>query len=460
MPPIKPKLVNRGTAGLLSKQPAKPANGESHKPGEPAPRPKTFNKIAPALKPHIVPIDSLTPDPNNARLHPDRNLESIMDSLAFYGQVKPVVVRDQTGVVMAGNGTMAAAKAMGWTKLAAIRVPMTDAEAAGYGLADNRTAELARWDFEVVARLDRIISEAGGQNVGWSIEELTALRMDLVPRHVSPDKIPDTPSIPVSRIGDLWSLGDHRLMCGDATDARLCKKLFGGKRFLLLATDPPYGVDFVGQKYNPRAKAWAGIKGDRVQGEKLESFIETFLAAWIPNADRRSAFYFWTAAMQEGYAALQGIKNAGLHVQSQVIWVKNTLVLGQADYHWKHENCWYAFWKGEKHNWYGGRDKTSVWEVDKVANASYLHPMQKPTKLYETPMEHHTRPGEIVAEPFAGSGTQFIAAQTLGRVCYGMELDPVYCDVTLQRWADFTGLDPLRSDGASFMGLKKKQPTQ
>lgn len=176
MPPIKPKLVNRGPAGLLSKQPAKPANGESHRPGEPAPRPKTFNKIAPALKPHIVPIDSLTPDPNNARLHPDRNLESIMDSLAFYGQVKPVVVRDQTGVVMAGNGTMAAAKALGWTKLAAVRVPMTDAEAAGYGLADNRTAELARWDFEVVARLDRLITEAGGQNVGWSLDELEVLR--------------------------------------------------------------------------------------------------------------------------------------------------------------------------------------------------------------------------------------------------------------------------------------------
>lgn len=176
MPPIKPKLVNRGPAGLLSKQSAKPANEEALKPGEPAPRPKTFNKIAPALKPHIVPIDSLTPDPNNARLHPDRNLESIMDSLAFYGQVKPVVVRDQTGVVMAGNGTMAAAKALGWTRLAAVRVPMTDAEAAGYGLADNRTAELARWDFEVVARLDRLIAEAGGQNVGWSLEELTALR--------------------------------------------------------------------------------------------------------------------------------------------------------------------------------------------------------------------------------------------------------------------------------------------
>src|SRR5690606_18487378 len=128
------------------------------------------------------------------------------------------------------------------------------------------------------------------------------------------------------------------------------------------------------------------------------------------------------------FAALGAIRDAGLHVQSQIIWVKNALVLGQADYQWKHENCWYAFFKGERHKWNGGRAQTTVWEIDKVANNDYVHPMQKPTELFAMPMRNHTQPGDICAEPFAGSGSQIIAAEQEGRRCYAMEFDPRHVD--------------------------------
>lgn len=171
--PAKPKLVNRGPAGLLTKLPAtqKPTAGADEQPAGP------INKIVESLQPLVVPIDSLTPDPQNARLHPERNMEAIKKSLSLYGQVKPVVVRRETGVVVAGNGTMEAAKALGWTEIAATFVDFNEAQAAGYGLADNRTAELAKWDFEVVARLDQLIRESGDSDmVGWSADELEVLR--------------------------------------------------------------------------------------------------------------------------------------------------------------------------------------------------------------------------------------------------------------------------------------------
>ena len=458
MPPIKgpatngaAKIVNRGGAGLLKQLPkgtAVPAALEWKPSGK-------INNISPSLKGMSVDINTLVADPMNAREHGERSLKAIMESLDMYGQVKLIVVRKKTRVVVAGNGTMEAARALGWTKIAANIVDMTELEAAGYGLADNRVAEMSSWNLEAVAKVTKILEEAGSVITGWSAEELYALRMQDVPRPVDPDKVPEPPATPVSQMGDLWLLGSHRLLCGDSTSAEDVATLMQGKQGVLMATDPPYGVDFEGQKYNPRAKAWDGIKGDKQQGADLTSFMGRFLEAWKDVTDEQAAFYFWTAPMQEGYASMQAIKEFGLHIQSQIIWVKNVLVLGQSDFQWRHENAWYCFWKGKKHRWYGGRDKTSVWDVKKVNNADYLHPMQKPVELYEMPLGYHTKPGDLVVEPFSGSGTQLIACQKLARVCYAMEMDPVYVDVALERWAEFTGQDPVRKrDGKKFSKLK------
>jgi DNA modification methylase len=215
--------------------------------------------------------------------------------------------------------------------------------------------------------------------------------------------------------------------------------LMDGRRAVLLATDPPYGVDFKGQKYNPTAKAWDAIEGDRVQGQALREWVAKLLGLWLGYVTEDFAAYLWTAAMAEGHRTYDGIIDAGLHVQGQIIWAKNNFAMGQADYQWKHEQAYYCFHKGKKHRWYGDRDKTTVWEIKRVASADYLHPMQKPVDLYKIPMENHTTTGELVAEPFSGSGTQIIAAEEMGRVCFAMELDPVYCDVAVRRWEEFTG---------------------
>ena len=202
---------------------------------------------------------------------------------------------------------------------------------------------------------------------------------------------------------------------------------------------------FAGAKYNPRAKQWDGIENDKLQGGDLETFVKSVLDAWLPIMNKQAAFYFWTAAMQEGAAAAAAIRDAGLHIQSQIIWNKNCLVLGQADYHWKHENCWYAFLKGEKHRWFGERKQTTVWDVAKVANSEYAHPMQKPVELYAIPIRNHTKAEEVIAEPFSGSGTTIIACEQLGRKCRAIEISPAYCDVAVKRWENLTGSKATRA---------------
>lgn len=445
---VKNKLVNRA-AGLYA------GSGEVDI-QKVDPKKIVKNKIDESLSKLIVPIEGLIPDPLNARLHPERNLEAIKLSLNEYGQKKPIVVNERTRIVVAGNGTMEAAKALGWTKIAANVTKMTDVEAAGYGLADNRTAELAKWDFEVVAKIDQLMLAKKKPTVGWTMNELEIMRRQFHPETPPEDFVPEIPKTPTSKPGDMWLLGDHRLLCGDSNDKKEVSRLMGNKTASLMATDPPYGVSFGEKNYCPTAKDWGRIKGDTLQGQELRSWLAAVLTTWIPFVKDDGAYYIWSASLSEGHRFYEAIIDSGLHVQSQIVWVKNRFTLGQADYQWMHEPAWYAFKKGMKHKWFGGRDKTTVWEVSKVVNSEYLHPTQKPVELFVRPMEHHTSPKSLVVDPFAGSGSQFIAAQKLDRVCYGMELDPIYVDVCLERWAEFTGKDPIRAgDKKRWSELKK-----
>ncbi|MDE2104732.1 MAG: site-specific DNA-methyltransferase [Patescibacteria group bacterium] len=275
------------------------------------------------------------------------------------------------------------------------------------------------------------------------------------------DDAPPPPKIARCRRGDIWTLGRHRLMCGDSANASDVLLLVQDQKLSLMATDPPYGVRFGEANHNPRAKQWDAIEGDAREGQLLRRWFASVLLVWLPMIRRDSAFYVWSASLKEGHRLYEAVEDAGLHVQGQVVWIKNVFALGQADYQWCHEPCWYAFFKGENHRWYGGRDKRTTWEVKKLANSSYLHPAQKPVELYARPIEWNTEKGDAIAEPFAGSGTQFIAAESLGRTCIGMEIDPVYCDVTLRRWAIYTGGDPVREhDSKKWSQLSSEEPTE
>lgn len=429
-----PKLVNRGGAGLLKKM----ANGEEVLPPLPD---ALYPPDSIFCEGQVVDIDSIHADPDNAKVHTPRNMHGIKGSFLLHGQRRPLVVRYENMRIACGNGSWQAMKDLGWTKCAVDLQPMTDVQFAGFAVDDNRSSENALWNFEMVKRVEALRASTGTgiPMPGWSAAEVMALRKFGQKAHTDPDKIPPTPKEPVTKLGDLWLLGDHRLLCGDSSKKGDVEILMDGQKAVLMVTDPPYGVDFKGQKYNPRAKAWDGIKGDQVQGADLIRWLTNLLEIWLGYCTEDFALYAWTAAMNEGFMALEAIKAAGLHVQAQIIWAKNVLVLGQADYHWKHENAWYSFKKGAKHRWFGGRDKTTLWEVKKVANADYLHPMQKPVDLYKIPMENHTTAGEVCAEPFAGSGTQIIAGEEMGRVVYAMELDATYVDVAVTRWESFTG---------------------
>lgn len=433
-----PKLVNRGGAGLLKKI----TNGEEGLPPLPD---ALYPPDSIFCEGQVVDIDFVHADPDNAKVHTPRNMHGIKGSFLLHGQRRPLVVRRENMRIACGNGSWQAMKELGWTKCAVDLQSMTDVQFAGYAVDDNRSSENALWNFEMVKRVEALRTSTGSgiPMPGWSAAEVMALRKFGQKSHTDPDKIPPAPKEPVTKLGDLWLLGDHRLLCGDSSKKGDVELLMDGRKAVLMVTDPPYGVDFTSNQYvgpaKMRAKPWPGITGDCRQGLELKEFMVGFFDVWLDTMSEDAAYYLWSAAMAEGFAMLEAVKDSGLHVQSQIVWAKNVLVLGMADYHWKHEVCWYAFKKGAKHRWFGGRDKTTLWEVKKVANAEYLHPMQKPVDLYKIPMENHTTSGEVCAEPFSGSGTQIIAAEEMGRVVYACELDPVYCDVAKIRWEQYTG---------------------
>lgn len=429
-----PKLVNRGGAGLLKKV----TNGEEGLPPLPD---ALFPPDSIFCEGQVVDIESLHADPDNAKVHTPRNMHGIKGSFLLHGQRRPLVVRAENMRIACGNGSWQAMRDLGWTRCAVDLQPMTDVQFAGYAVDDNRSSENALWNFEMVKRVEALRASTGSgiPMPGWSQAEVMALRKFGQKAHTDPDKVPPAPKEPITKLGDLWLLGDHRLLCGDSLDGAAVDLLMDGRKAVLLATDPPYGVDFKGQNYCPTSKAWAGIEGDRVQGQELRQWIAQLMTMWMDKCTPDTAAYIWTAAMAEGHRTYEGILDAGLHVQSQIIWIKNLASLGQADYQWWHEQAWYCFFKGAKHRWYGERNKRTTWEIKKVANCDYLHPMQKPVDLYKIPMENHTTAGEVCAEPFSGSGTQIIAGEEMGRVVYAMELDAKYCDVAVRRWEEYCG---------------------
>lgn len=393
----------------------------------------------------------LVPHPLNWRQHPKAQqdaLRAVLEEVGFVGTLLASELPDgRLGLIDGHLRT----ETLPNEEVDVMVVDLSPEEAAKVLATHDPLAAMAEANAEALDKLLREV-QTGDEALAAMLEGLAqdAGVLDGLGGEVVKDEVPEPPKEAVSRTGDLWILGEHRLLCGDSTKAEDVARVMGGERPYLMATDPPYGVNFSGAKYNPRAKEWDGIVNDELAGADLEAFVKSMLDAWLPLIHEQAGFYFWTAAMQEG-AAAAAVRAAGLHIQSQIIWNKNALVLGQADYHWKHENCWYAFRKGAKHRWFGDLDKTTVWEVKKLANSAYEHPMQKPIELYAIPMRHHTREGEAVAEPFSGSGSQIIAAEQLSRRCFAIEIAPIYVDVAVQRWERLTSREAiLDSTGRTF----------
>jgi site-specific DNA-methyltransferase (adenine-specific) len=388
----------------------------------------------------VTSINSLLPDHKNARKRTDRSASLIKESIDRYGAARSIVI-DEDNRILAGNGTIEGAKAAGIKNVRIIetdgqeviavrRTGLSEDEKIGLALADNRTSDLSEWDQEMLRRLseEHDISPWFEQD---DLDELLAVT-ELAPEEgkTDPDEVPEAPEQPITKPGDLWILGNHRLLCGDSTNAQHMARLMDGKQADLWLTDPPYNVNYEGG-------TGLKIQNDNMSDSDFRQFLRDVYATATTALRPGAAFYIWHAD-SEGYNFRGAAHDVGWQIRQCLIWLKSSLVMGRQDYQWKHEPCLYGWIEGASHFWNSDRKQTTVLEFDKPRKNGD-HPTMKPVDLFQYQLNNSTKQGEIVLDSFGGSGTTLIAAERIHRKARLMELDPAYCDVIVKRWEDFTG---------------------
>jgi DNA modification methylase len=410
------------------------------------------------MKLETLAISNLTLDPNNARTHDNANLEAIAGSLTQFGQRKPIVI-DQNNVVVAGNGTVTAAQSLGWTEIQAVRVPADwDADRIkAFALADNRTAELAGWNQEVLNQQLRELEEVGIEvaSFGFEVPDIPILDIETFE-----DEYPEEVAVR-TQLGDVWQLGKHRLVCGDSTNPDVVKTALGGQEADCVFTDPPYNVAYEG-----KTKDKLTIQNDDMTDNQFGKFLFDFYAAAISNTKAGGPIYVCHAD-SEGESFRHNMVASGWLLKQCIIWVKNSLVLGRQDYNWQHEPILYGWKPGAAHSWYGPFTNTTIFESEKKdltklskqelqeileqafttstvvrekrPSRSSIHPTMKPIALVSKLLKNSCVKDDLVLDQFGGSGSTLIACEQLGLRAGLVELDPKYCDATIQRWENLTG---------------------
>lgn len=398
------------------------------------------------------PIDKLLPYVRNARQHSDEQIAQIAASIAEFGFVNPILT-GADGVLVAGHGRLAAARKLGLPTVPVVVLDhLTPTQRRALVLADNRLAELATWD-DALLRIELEALQDDGFDLdltGFDADALAELLADEEPQiegRTEDDAAPDVPEEPVSRPGDVWRLGPHRLVCGDATTAEAYARLFpDGERADMVFTDPPYNVNYANSAKDKLRGKHRPILNDAL-GEGFYDFLFDALALIM--AHTRGAIY--VAMSSSELDTLQAaFRAAGGHWSTFIIWAKNTFTLGRSDYQRQYEPILYGWPEGATRHWCGDRDQGDVWQIKKPAKND-LHPTMKPVDLVERAIRNSSRPGDVVLDPFGGSGTTLIAAEKSGRVARLIELDPKYADVIVRRWQDWTGQQATReADGLAF----------
>lgn len=412
-----------------------------------------------------VTIEDLIPYKNNSKTHDKTQVEKLKQSISEFGFVSPILI-DADMNIIAGHGRIIAAKELGMERVPAVFIEgLTEAQRKAYIITDNRLTELGGWDMQIVKNELLALENEGFDTrvTGFDVGEIV-VSDDMAAEYQETEALPETVSNR-TRHGDIWILGDHRLMCGDSTKNEDVTALMDGRFADLLLTDPPYNVDYTG---NGNMK---------IENDAMESgAFFNFLCAAFGNAalfmKEGAAYYCWHASksMPEFYNALGHV---GLPPRQCLIWVKSTLVLGRQDYQWRHEPCFYGWKDGGAHYFIDARSLTTVWdktddlsreeairalkEMGSVTTTIYedkpsaneAHPTMKPIGLFKKLIRNSSREGELVLDLFGGSGTSILAAEQMGRTCYTMEYDPHYCDVIIKRWEDFTGKEAALINGGS-----------
>lgn len=393
------------------------------------------------LKMQTVKLSSLTPDPQNARQHDAKNLDAIKRSLDQFGQRKPLVVaraNDGSLVVIAGNGTLEAAKALGWSDIAVTIVPADwDADKArAFAIADNRTAELANWnDVQLASTLLELDA------VGWDLADLGFESVQATTEVTEDTDIPEPPADPVTKLGEVWQLGRHRLICGDSTDEATVRRLVGDQKVDMAFTDPPYGVEYTGGvQFAPDGTATKNNR-EMIKNDDLDIYADVFriLAQFV-----NGPCYVWFAGNKA--ATVYNAAQQYGEIHNLLIWHKTGGGYSNLSANYKENKEPFLYWKpkGTTLRWVGPSTETTVWSINKDRINEH-HPTQKPLALAGKALNNHDV--KTVLDLFGGSGATLIAAEQLGRTCYMAELDPRYCDVIIKRWELATGQKATRANG-------------
>ena len=402
------------------------------------------------VTPHVLVVAyrsvlALTPFARNARTHSEAQVAEIAASIRAFGWTNPILVDEENGVI-AGHGRLLAARKLGLVEVPVIELAgLSEAQKRALVIADNKLALNAGWDDELLGIELGELQALGFDLALTGFSDLEVLRLTSLGNEglTDPDEVPDVPDHPVSRRGDVWIMGNHRLVCGDATKAEDVGRCLAGVKPHLMVSDPPYGV-----AYDP---SWRGKLADNptnlATGKVMNDDRADWREAWalFPG----DVAYVWHGALHAGVVA-ESLEAAGFAIRSQIIWDKTRLVIGRGDYHWAHEPAWYAVRKGKTGHWSGDRKQSTVWAIEHRRSETG-HGTQKPVECMKRPIDNNSSPGQAVYEPFCGSGTTIIAAEMTGRCCHAIELDPAYVDVAVKRWQAFTGGEAvLEATGEPF----------
>lgn len=405
-----------------------------------------------------LPTADLVPYARNSRTHSPEQVRAVARSMQQFGFTNPVLI-DANNTIIAGHGRVMAAQSIGLASVPCIRLGhLTDAQRRAYVIADNKLAELAGWD---MATLEREVEDLAAENfeldlLGFGADDLDALlaehspqaNPDGSPTQSDEDAAPKPLAIPVSRAGDVWQLAKHRVMCADSTNVSSVKTLMAGKMADLFLTDPPYNVAYEGKTEDALT-----IENDSMSDADFRSFLLSAYKCADAVMKGGAVFYIWHAD-SEGFNFRGAAHDVGWNVRQNLIWNKNSLVMGRQDYHWKHEPCLYGWKDGAAHYWGSDRKQTTVLDFNRPQRNGE-HPTMKPVALFQYQIENSSKPGGRVLDLFGGSGTTLIACENARRVAYLMELDAKYVDVIVRRWQEFTGrVATLESTGQTFDAVR------
>lgn len=403
-----------------------------------------------------IAVDRLIPYARNSRTHSDEQVAQIAASIREFGFTNPVLI-DADGGIIAGHGRVMGARALGMTEVPCIRLGhLTDAQKRAYVIADNKLALNAGWDDQMLALELRELADVGYDMglTGFGTKDIDALlaTLDATPEgQTDADAVPAVKAEAVTRLGDVWVMGKHRIMCGDSTDAGNVSTLLGGGLADMVFTDPPYNVAYEGRGANDLG----AIKNDNMSDAQFEQFMrDVFTSYWTAMRDLAPIYVCHPDSATAPKLAFEKTFAERFKKSSTLIWCKQSAGMGWQDYRAQHEPMLYGWKEGKGSHYYcGDRSKTTVWTIGRDAQASYVHPTQKPVALPEEAIKNSSKAGDTVLDLFGGSGSTLIACEKTGRINRSMELDARYCDVIVRRWQQFTGKRAtLESTGAEFPG--------